>query len=486
MPRRVLGWSCVLVLAAAGCEEQIGPPPVTLRDQAGRSQSPRNSYPRFTVVQHNLQRALDNSLPEAQRTESLKLADTLGGGEPGVRESIGELLGDPDAPDALREAALAFLLRRDAPGLGETLMKHWATLAKNERLRAAAVGYLERHPNSQVFSGIVQFWAEAPRAVGPDERRYRRVVERTAKKPWADALLEGINTPGFRAKGSAVKILSRRLTSYELKDRISRIQPRDPAMVALQISVDRLDYIPASGTEFISTVVLVRRYRDTLPDVEKLRDAWTRADSYRFNIRDFHLLRGLARDPLRVKPDRLQLVADLGRRLMLRHHARDGRMTRTSGFGYVSEKLTLADLWNVFLLDEMLSRPGMQRALLAVSAGDRNDRRSQWGGLVFYESGGARARLYKTDPAGGENDLVYVPSERFRSDSRDSLCRFVGHFDKVSNVGRAWPTKDELLAAQRGNYYGLVLTNIDDRTVAAHYHNPRRVVVSLGTYPLRP
>jgi hypothetical protein len=145
----------------------------------------------------------------------------------------------------------------------------------------------------------------------------------------------------------------------------------------------------------------------------------------------------------------------------------------------------MADLWNIYLLNEMLSRPRVQVSLRLMANGDMADRDSAWGGLVFYQNGQAEAILYPPDPRVKGDDLVYHPTRRLITDSRDSLCRFIGHFEKVDNADRVGPTGRELADAADGNYYGLVLTRTGADSFAAHYYNPQGVVVSLGKFPLR-
>ena len=65
------------------------------------------------------------------------------------------------------------------------------------------------------------------------------------------------------------------------------------------------------------------------------------------------------------------------------------------------------------------------------------------------------------------------------------MCRFVTHFEKVSNISLAGPTRGELLESRRDNYYGLVLAGISERLFSAHYYNPQGQVVSLGLVPFR-
>ena len=67
----------------AGCEvQQVPPPPVSVREYEDANAHP---YPSRTIADHNLRRALDPDLPEAQRLESLRLAARLGRNDPDTR-----------------------------------------------------------------------------------------------------------------------------------------------------------------------------------------------------------------------------------------------------------------------------------------------------------------------------------------------------------------------------------------------------------------
>jgi hypothetical protein len=169
------------------------------------------------------------------------------------------------------------------------------------------------------------------------------------------------------------------------------------------------------------------------------------------------------------------------------HHAgqAEGDADYKDDFWLQVDKLSMADLWNIYLLNEMLSRARVQVSLRQMADGDMADRDSAWGGLVYYQNGQAYAILYPPDPRAKDGDLVYHPTQRFITDSRDSLCHFSGHFEKVNNKDRVGPTAKELEDARERNYYGLILTRTDKDGIAAHYYNPSGIVVSLGQYPLR-
>jgi hypothetical protein len=111
---------------------------------------------------------------------------------------------------------------------------------------------------------------------------------------------------------------------------------------------------------------------------------------------------------------------------------------------------------------------------------DRADTRSAWGGLIVYESGGAEARLYPPDKDAPPDNVRYIASRQMASEGRDSLCRFLAHFEKAENGERAGPTPEELAGAREGNYYGLVVTTLSPTEFCAHYFNPQGAVISLG------
>ncbi|KKL26971.1 hypothetical protein LCGC14_2389890, partial [marine sediment metagenome] len=231
--------------------------------------------------------------------------------------------------------------------------------------------------------------------------------------------------------------------------------------------------------------------RDMLSEAARLALNWSRNYKYQFNIRDFHLLSRLARDPLRSNLKRTQIVLEIGQALKTRKHVRRAPTTSTKPGAYDDnfwlqvDKLTMSDLWNLFLIDEMLSRPRVQVSLRLMADGDLDDTHSAWGGLVFYQNGQAEAILYPPDPEAGSNDMTYQATQRLITDERDSLCRFIGHFDKVQNKSRAGPSPEELADARAYNYCGLILTRVGKNSFCAHYYNPEGVVVSLGKFPLR-
>jgi hypothetical protein len=260
-------------------------------------------------------------------------------------------------------------------------------------------------------------------------------------------------------------------------------------MIVLQTCLSRFDYLPSSAQELLSAAYIYRARGDMLARAAELAGQWRRDYGYRFHIRDFHLISRLAEDPKKAALSRDQLVADLSRSLSRRRHVRHhligaSQEDLSSRFDKLINRLTIVDLWNLWLLDEMLSRPSIQAAITLLAEEDRQDTRRAFGGLVFLEGGQALARVYPPVRQTPANDLVYMPSSRLVADGRDALCRFQGHFEVLHNAGRAGPDAEELTASSKGDYYLLILTSVSETAFCAHYNNPEGVVVSLGQFPM--
>jgi hypothetical protein len=350
--------------------------------------------------------------------------------------------------------------------------------------------WLTRHPTPEVLAEVVKMWARE-RPDGAGEQRFRQVVERISGTGWQQALLDGLAAASFSARGSALEVLRGRLGEAELRRRILAIRPQSEAMVALQLFLRRFNYLPPDSEAFLTIVMHATHRRELIDDAARLYRRWAQDHGYRFRLRDVHLLSRLARDPLRQDLARTQLVLEVGQAVNARQHVNratrpaGGAGTGTENFWERLEDLSVADLWRLYLLNEMLSRPRIQMALRRMARLDRDDTRRAWGGLVFYENGQAEAKLYP----GGENPAApwrYVPNPDCLVDERDSLCRFHAHFGRVDNVTRAGPTADELQQAREHRYTALVLTSLDPEHFCAHYYNAEGSVVSLGIFPYRP
>ncbi|MGB2822297.1 MAG: hypothetical protein WBF17_15030 [Phycisphaerae bacterium] len=475
-----LSW-LVVALLACGCEiHPVTPPPSSLTEYEESKAGSKHPYPDRTVVLHNLKRVLDPQLGQTERLESLRLVSRIGEDDPEVQDQLAGLLADENCSEAMRAEVLALVIEKDHPDAPGHVLKVLPTLRPEDPLKQRVLEWLARHPAPQVLAGLAKLWAREQSPTSLDEPRYRQVVERLTGQRWDQALLDGIDTEGFGARGSAIAILSARRSRDEIARAVAALPAKTDAVAAMQFFLDRFDYLPTSGPTLLSCVWLYAKDPSGFDGAARLAADWRQSYGYRFDVRDFHLLSRLARDPLRKNYERTELVLRLVRGLIKREHVRMavtrpvGRYGFSDQFSKHVDSLTMADLWNLLLLDEMMSRPRVRAALAEVARRNQADPGSARCGVVFYVEGQGEAKLY---PPAYESDRIRA--------GRNALCRFGAHFEKPDNADRAGPTAEELQIAGRDNAYGLVLTSLAEETFCAHYHNPKGIVISLGRFSFK-
>lgn len=486
----------VIALGLAGCDEVlVGPAPIDVPEYKQMGQGDRLRWPDNRIVQMNLTRVGNAELTSDQRVESLKLVRVISNEQPGILSEadladLATILRSPNSPKTLYRQVLLFLLKENYPDLSAFITGKMHDAKSDPQLHAAVMAYLGGNAPPQMLSGVVRAWSREETISGPNEANYRKAVERISGKTWDQTLLAELNSKTFESKGEALQILRARLGLKALRKALLDMHPETTEMEAIQAFAEQFDYLPIRREPLITTDLIYRARRNMLPDAARMSLDWTKSYGYGFNVRDFHLLSRLARDPLRNNLKRTQIVLEIGKALKTRKHvkhttvATGGRDYKES-FWLQVDKLSMADLWNLYLIDEMLSRPRVQASLRLMADGDLGDQKNAWGGLVFYLNGQAEAMLYPPNQETSGDDRVYQPTPQLILDGRDSLCRFIGHFDQENNASRAGPTAEELDDAKLFDYDGLVLTRIDKNSFAAHYFNPDGVVISLGKFPLR-
>jgi hypothetical protein len=435
----------------------------------------------------NLRRVLDPDLPADARLESFRLLRSLGAEDARTLERLSHILSEPNCPVEVRTEVLSFLSARNQPGLAEYVVPALGDSGQSPEVRNGVLDWLMRNPSPEALSEVVKLWSDEPSATGPDESRYRGIVERIAGKPWADALVSGINSNASFPRGRALEVLIARVPRADARKRILGTHPETEAMAALQSFVETFDYLPANRNDFASAATIFKTRIEMMNSASRLAGQWSSEYRYAFRIADFHLLSRLARDPLRAKLGRTELILEVSTALAARRRVSAGRSADSSAaaasdlFDAQVQDLSMADLWNMYLLNEMLNRPRMHLALGILAETVDAEPTAARDGLVFYQNGQAEAMLYPQAPATEE---AYGPdrvSLQMVQDGRDSLCRFYTHFGRTGAIG---PNAEELADARQQGYYGLIVAGVNAGTCCAHYFNPDGKVVSLGTFPL--
>jgi len=484
----------VIALLGMSCTEPPLDPPHNLHEYTQMMVSHRNAFPRKTIQMKNMQRVLDSDLSAKQRLGSLELLMHLRSDSAADCERLSLILSEPENPGdpdqfKLQRAVLSFLLQQNYPDLAGYVVPALGQANQDPQLRESILEWLMRNPSPKILSEIVRLWSEEPSVTGTNEPRFRHIVERVTGRTWDEALLGGINSRQSFARGRALEILTARMASPVLKKRIMTIHPETDAMAALQSFIETFGYLPSKRAEFATLVTVFRTRLEMIRDVSRLQEQWGEDYGYVFKVRDFHLLSRLSRDPLRSMLRRTQLILELSVALAKRQHVQHrpgaGTMGRfyTDRFDAQARYLGISDLWNLYLLDEMLARPRIQLALRIMADRIRSEPGAARHGLVFYQHGQAEAVLYPPPEEISDGSGAQPVSQRMLREGRDSLCRFYTHFEKVHNSDKAGPNVDELKSAASGEYYGLILTSVNEYAFCAHYYTPDGRVVSLGKFP---
>lgn len=470
-------------LTLAACETPTPNPP---RNLAEYDQSLKVSPPEFTpltIMLYNVNRVLSPSLLADSRVSSLQVIERLDLADDETLSALSGLLGQSDTPEPLRTELVAYLARKGYGG-AETVAMPVTSMPADSRTKLQILDYIEQHPTPTALDDVVKLWAAEKSPKEADEVRYRRAVEKIAQKPWDAVLLDALNTRDFTARGSAMELLANRLQAEQLLPRIAALKAQTDAVQALQFFADNFGYLPRTKSELLATAILFKEPPEQSKLAARAAAKWAAEGNYRFNIRDYHLLSRIAADPLRTFLPRKQLQDDIRAFLAVQRTApaAQKRMGRVVDFDAQADTLTLADLWNIMLLNHVLNRPRAQEAFKVMAQRDRADTQTQWAGLITYDQGQAEAKLYT--PAEKRGDQEYVPTEAMLRDAKDSLCYFIGHFDRdYDDPAQTGPTDDELRLIREQNIYGLVLTSLKDGRINAAYFNPAGAVIDLGDFP---
>ncbi len=390
---RTVWMSLAVIVAAAllmvGCDEQATAPPITL-DEYRLAAHKRGAYPDLVVAQHNLHRVIDDSVPMDERRLSLELVAHLKDSAPDAMDALVSLFNDPGTSPELRAELMDVLLQSNDPAMTPFVVSTLNQPNVRGATADAMLTWLSRNADGGALAEIVKLWAAEP-VDGPNEAHYRSVVEKMRHQKWDRAILNALNARRFMARGSAIEILAARLRPTELKRAFMALPPQSDAVAAAQTFINGFDFVPTSRTALVQTVVVYKTQQQSMPAAAALARRWA-ADShaYLFNIRHYPLLVALAPLPQAHQATRDEIIVALARAQLERRHpiyrAGGSAAARTSTrLGVQSDHMSMADLWTLRLLDEMLSRKQIQRAMRVLADRDRRDTSAAKGGLFVFE-----------------------------------------------------------------------------------------------------
>jgi hypothetical protein len=475
----------VLVVVTAAVAGRKAPP-VTLGELDKDAKHGRD-YPPVVIAEFNLQRATDTSLTDEERLESMRVVRAVNAPVTSDTDVLRQMLVNPETPDALKSEVMAYLETSGSTTSSRFVASALTNPNVSADTREELLAWASSTGGSDMYAEVVKIWATQP-VGGDNEQVFEDLVEELSQnESWSAALVESLGTKGFMAKGSALEVLATRLSHDQFAAEIRAARPAHISIATLQTFLSTFDYIPQTRDELVRAVSLFKDERESFDQVAALYRKWNRADGYTFQITDYPLLKELVRNPGAVDTSRVRLMADLTSKMKdLRHQPHytggDSSANYNNRLYELKDDLTMADLWRISLLMDLLNRPSVRAGLEYLADRDEADTTTAWGGLLFYEGGNIEARRYPPLKEGADNDLAFRPTERMLSDADGAIGRFVCHFDDTDNANRVGPTRAELASAAVNGYAGMTITRLDEDNFTAHYFTPDGDIVSLGTY----
>jgi len=158
------------------------------------------------------------------------------------------------------------------------------------------------------------------------------------------------------------------------------------------------------------------------------------------------------------------------------------RGVRSESVEFWADQMSWADALTVLVVDEALQTPEFARAVFGFAEIDREDRTTEYGGVLEWTPQGRwRLALYPPRASDRRGDDVFVASVEMTEASDRALAHFHLHAQRVDMRAFAGPSSGDLQYAARSGRTCVVFTSIDARTMNMDVFTPDGVVIDLGT-----
>ena len=466
---------------------------------------PRTDYldPRLNVEQRTV--ALDRAWDEAPDAP---------GGRSVFREAVKQIAWSIGAPTELRLASIRKLLEDDDP---EAL----ADTRRSLKLRL----WQERTPEvvelmaetaairgwDEYRSALVRSWSR-PWPPIPDDRRPERAALQALRpgQPIGETVLEVFLDPregmldtldmDARVRSDSWDLLARldpdgKLRLAMLHDPAVRPQSGDGQRILsdLRAAVNDFNIVPITGAE-LAWLTRLRQpgsensaWWGQAADAASLLDDSQKRDLRLRHIEPIRWARQFR--PLWLDRQRDELLSELRSRL-------EGRQTtrRTAGvsgrFPELLEdhahRLSWGDILAILVVDIAAHDPGVVETALEQVARDRDDRSTEYGGLLHARPGDVggpgvfKVTLFPPRPNERPADDQFVASADMIEQGARTLAHYHFHAQRGASAAVAGPSLGDLDYADRYGVNCLVITWLDRDLVALDYYCAGGIVVDLG------
>ena len=318
--------------------------------------------------------------------------------------------------------------------------------------------------------------------------------------------IEASNANGFfaeRVRADAWTVLSRIDRTGDARREfvrapgLSAAGPAAASLADLRAGVDELRVMPSTGTE-LGWLAQLRGGGDPLN-----RDWWTRVSSLAAGLSDAQA-RGLAlrhlepirvaaeTDPRMLRMSSSDLFALLQSRLENRPYNR--RTAELDGLkGRSPERpedwkdhLVWGDLLAILMIDRAVSTPEFARVMLQQAELDRNDRKTEYGGVVeaVNSPDGSvamfRAVLFPPRPRDRIGDGQFIASRDMFDYSARSLAHYHLQVQREKNYKYAGPSSGDLRYASLSGRSCVVFTSLGSDRLGVDYYQPNGATIDLG------
>ncbi|MFZ4573880.1 MAG: hypothetical protein ACOYN0_05745 [Phycisphaerales bacterium] len=415
----------------------------------------------------------------------------------------------PKEDPSLRVAVITSLLNDPDPAIVDNARAMGTLMLPREQDRAVVVLYAQTAADrgwTDYIPPLIRSFSR-PLAAVEDQERSEALALRTLSggKP-VEEVVFGVflNPPSLpqsygldwaeRFRADAWDLLGRLDRDGQMRVRMLTDAPAgsqgDAVVSNMRRALSDLRAIPLTGAELT--------WLGSLADPTKAANAawWQQASSAIGGVTDngpFYLRHAepvrwaAANKPVWYNASREQLLSELSTRL-----AERDRVERATGFAvkvrenlaHYAPRLKWADVLSMLVLDELLASPSVRTALFEQTRLDRNDKTTEYGGLLTFggeQAGSGRAALYPPRPGQRNGDQKFVASDAMIAASDLALAHYHFHVQETLNGKYAGPSDGDLVYAARYGRSCVVFTSLNEDELNADFYQPDGVVIDLGT-----
>ncbi len=468
---------------------------------------------------------LDTRNPElkvSRRVEAADIAWSSSFDDPEVhrkaRAVFKSLVWSTETPRPLRLALVDKLLTDETPE-GSADSRRFTTLRLPTEPDRAVVGMMAlaaaRNGWTEVSPSLVRRLAEPIRGIPDGERVEARALGALHPGEPLDRIVFDIFTnPGVsdtpreldwasRVRADAWALLSRLDPEGDIRRSLihdpgpAALSSAGPLLNDLRAAVDDLGVVPDSAAE----LEWISALRD--PDDARSRAWWNESASIvarlgpgqreHLHLRHIEPIRLAAhKSPKLLTMSRDDLLGLLRRRLGDRpHHRRtaelDGIRKETSErLDAWADRMSWGDALTVLMIDDAVRSPGVVSALFQQVALDRQDTKTEYGGVIEAVSGpdgrpGAyRVVLFPPRTRDRVNDERFIASHDMIRYADRALAQYHLHVQRPRNTEYAGPSGGDLRNARMSGRNSVVFTSLSRTRLGVDYYQPDGVVLDLG------